>query len=309
MMADYVIIGSGSAGSALAYRLGEAGMKVVVIEEGGTDAGPFINMPAALSYPMNMRRYDWGFQTEPEPHLGGPPSGHAARPGDRAGPAASTAWSMCAAMPAILTPGRRWARRAGPMPMCCPISSGWKTGTAMRADATWRGTDGPLHVTRGPRQNPLFDAFIEAGRQAGYPVTRDYNGQQQEGFGPFEATIWQGNRWSAASAYLKPALKGGNVQLYTAYARRVVIENGRAVGVEVERGGQIEVIGARREVIVAASSINTPKILMLSGIGAAAQLAEHGIAVVADRPGVGANLQDHPELYLQFAGKPADNPV
>ncbi len=304
MTPDYVIIGSGSAGSAMAYRLGQAGMKVVVIEEGGTDAGPFINMPAALSYPMNMKRYDWGFQTEPEPFLGGrrlaTPRGRVmggsssingmvyvrghARDYDAWEGMGAQGWAYADVLP-YFKRMENWHGDAGPL----------------GGDATWRGTDGPLHVTRGPRENPLFDAFIEAGRQAGYPVTRDYNGHAQEGFGPFEATIWQGNRWSVASAYLRPAIKGGNVQLYNAYARRVVIENGCAVGVEVSRGGKIEVIRVKREVIVAASSINSPKILMLSGIGQAAHLKEHGIEVVADRPGVGANLQDHPELYLQFA--------
>ena len=298
--ADYVIIGSGSAGSAIAYRLGQAGMKVVVIEEGGTDAGPLIQMPAALSYPMNMKRYDWGFQTEPEPHLngrrlatprgkviGGSSSingmvyvrGHA-RDYDTWDAMGAQGWSYADVLP-YFKRMENWHGDEG--------------------DATWRGHDGPLHVTRGPRDNPLFDAFIEAGRQAGYPVTRDYNGQAQEGFGPFEATIWKGQRWSAANAYLKPALKGGNVQVYNAFARRVVTQNGRATGVEVSRGTEVQVIAARREVIVSASSINSPKIMMLSGIGAASQLKAHGIAVVADRPGVGANLQDHPELYLQFA--------
>lgn len=298
--ADYVIIGSGSAGSTIAYRLGQAGMKVVVIEEGGTDAGPLIQMPAALSYPMNMKRYDWGFQTEPEPHLngrrlatprgkviGGSSSingmvyvrGHA-RDYDTWDAMGAQGWSYADVLP-YFKRMENWHGDEG--------------------DATWRGHDGPLHVTRGPRDNPLFDAFIEAGRQAGYPVTRDYNGQAQEGFGPFEATIWKGQRWSAANAYLKPAIKGGNVQVYNAFARRVVIENGRATGVEVSRGTEVQVIAARREVIVSASSINSPKILLLSGIGDAAALRAQGIEVVADRPGVGANLQDHPELYLQFA--------
>ena len=298
--ADYVIIGSGSAGSAIAYRLGQAGHSVVVIEEGGSDAGPFIQMPAALSYPMNMKRYDWGFQTEPEPHLGGrrlaTPRGKViggsssingmvyvrghARDYDIWDEMGAQGWSYADVLP-YFKRMENWHGDEG--------------------DATWRGTDGPLHVTRGPRDNPLFDAFIEAGRQAGYPVTRDYNGERQEGFGPFEATIWKGQRWSAANAYLKPAIKAGNVQVYNAYARRVVIEGGRAVGVEVSRGAEVQVIAARREVIVSASSINSPKILMLSGIGDAAALKAHGIDVVADRPGVGANLQDHPELYLQFA--------
>ena len=308
MTADYVIIGSGSAGAALAARLGEAGMKVVVIEEGGSDAGPFIQMPAALSYPMNMRRYDWGFQTEPEPHLGGrrlaTPRGRViggsssingmvyvrghARDFDTWEAMGAQGWAYADVLP-YFKRMENWHGAEG------------DTGGAMGGDAAWRGSDGPLHITRGPRSNPLFDAFIEAGRQAGYPVTRDYNGQSQEGFGPMEATIWRGRRWSVASAYLKPALKGGNVQVCHGFARKVVIEGGRAVGVEVARGGAVQVIRARREVIISASSINTPKILMLSGIGAAGHLAEHGIAVVADRPGVGANLQDHPELYLQFA--------
>ena len=300
MTPDYVIIGSGSAGSAMAYRLGAAGKSVVVIEEGGTDAGPFINMPAALSYPMNMKRYDWGFQTEPEPHLGGR---RLATPRGRVigGSSSINGMVYVRGHARDFDTWEEMGAQGWAYADVLPYFKRMETWHGDEGDATWRGTSGPMHVTRGPRDNPLFDAFIEAGRQAGYPVTRDYNGQQQEGFGPFEATIWQGKRWSVASAYLKPAIKGGNVQLYHAYARRVVIEDGRAVGVEVQRGGALEVIRARREVIVSASSINSPKIMMLSGIGPAAHLAEHGIAVVADRPGVGANLQDHPELYLQFA--------
>jgi choline dehydrogenase len=161
--------------------------------------------------------------------------------------------------------------------------------------------DGPLHITRGPRDNPLFDAFIAAGQQAGYPVTVDYNGRQQEGFGPMEATIWKGRRWSAANAYLRPAMARGKVRVIRALARRVVFDGTRATGIEVLRGGTVEVIRARREVVLAASSINTPKLLMLSGIGPGAHLADHGIAVRADRPGVGANLQDHLEVYVQYA--------
>lgn len=303
MTADYVIIGSGSAGSALAARLAEAGKSVVVIEEGGSDAGPFIQMPAALSYPMNMKIYDWGFQSEPEPHLGGrrlaTPRGRViggsssingmvyvrghARDYDTWDEMGAQGWSYADVLP--------YFQRM----------ENWHGGAdATGADSAFRGHSGPLHITRGPRQNPLFNAFIEAGRQAGYPVTPDYNGQAQEGFGAMEATIWKGQRWSAANAYLKPAIKAGKVRLLRAYARRVVIENGRATGVEVERGGKIEVIPAAAEVIVAASSINSPKILMLSGIGPAAHLAEHGIPLVADRPGVGANLQDHLEIYMQF---------
>lgn len=167
------------------------------------------------------------------------------------------------------------------------------------ADSSWRGTDGPLHVTRGARENPLFDAFIKAGEEAGYPVTEDYNGHQQEGFGAMEATIWKGGRWSAAQAYLRPALATGRVQLVRGEAARVAFDAGnRATGVVLTDG---RILSARAEVVLAASSINTPKLLMLSGIGPAAHLADHGIAVRAERAGVGRNLQDHLELYLQYA--------
>ena len=303
MEADYVIVGAGSAGSAAAYRLSEAGASVIVIEYGGSDAGPFIRMPGALSYPMNMAMYDWGFASEPEPHLGGrvlaTPRGKViggsssingmvyvrghARDFDNWAQSGARGWSFADVLP--------YYRR-----LECWHGNG-------EADANWRGTDGPLHVTRGRRENPLFGAFVTAGREAGYHGTDDYNGEKQEGFGAMEATIWRGRRWSAAAAYLKPALRRDNCTLRRGLARRVVFEHGRACGVEIARGRRIETVRARREVILAASSINTPKLLMLSGIGPGAHLAEHGIAVRADRPGVGANLQDHLELYLQYAAK------
>lgn len=304
MNADYVIVGAGSAGCAMAYRLSEAGKSVLVIEHGGTDAGPFIQMPGALSYPMNMPRYDWGYKSEPEPQLnnrelvtprgkviGGSSSingmvyvrGHA---GDYKYWSESGAhgWDFADVLP-YFKRMETWNDRGH------------------GGDSDWRGSDGPLHVTRGPRDNPLHDAFVAAGEQAGYPVTQDYNGEQQEGFGPMEMTVYKGQRWSAANAYLKPALRRDNCDLIRAFARKVVIENGRAVGVEVERGGKIEVISANAEVILAASSINSPNLLMLSGIGPAGHLAEHGIDVIVDRPGVGKNLQDHLEFYFQFAAK------
>lgn len=307
MEADFVIVGAGSAGCAMAYRLSAAGASVLVIEHGGTDRGPFIQMPAALSYPMNMPLYDWGYQSEPEPHLGGrrlaTPRGKViggsssingmvyvrghARDFDAWAGLGADGWSYADVLP--------YFRRM----------ENWHDG-GHGGDAAWRGQDGPLHVTRGPRTNPLHHAFVEAGRQAGYEVTADYNGEKQEGFGPMEQTIWKGRRWSAANAYLRPALKRRNCDLIRAFARRVVTEDRRATGVEVEHGGRIRVIRARREVILAASSINSPKLLLLSGIGPAAELAAHGIPLVADRPGVGKNLQDHLELYLQMA---ASQPV
>lgn len=298
MEADFVIVGSGSAGSAMAYRLGEDGTtSVLVLEFGGSDIGPFIQMPAALSYPMNMTRYDWGFRTEPEPHLGGrvlaTPRGKVlggsssingmvyvrghARDFDHWAESGAAGWSYADVLP--------YFKRM----------ESWHGG-----HSAVRGTDGPLHVTRGPRRNPLYHTFVEAGAQAGFELTYDYNGQKQEGFGAMEQTVWRGRRWSAANAYLRPAMRRGNVKVHQCFAERVIIEDGRATGVEVSRGGVKEIVRARREVIVAASSINTPKILMLSGIGPAGHLAEHGVPLVADRPGVGANLQDHLELYIQM---------
>ncbi|PTE09431.1 choline dehydrogenase [Mesorhizobium helmanticense] len=295
--ADFVIIGSGSAGSAMAYRLSEDGKhSVIVIEFGGSDIGPLIQMPSALSIPLNMSLYDWGFASEPEPHLGGrvlaTPRGKViggsssingmvyvrghARDFDHWAEEGATGWGFADVLP--------YFKRM-------EDSEGGEDG--------WRGKSGPLHVQRGSRTNPLYGAFVEAGRQAGFELTDDYNGAKQEGFGPMEQTIHGGRRWSAASAYLKPALRRKNVNLVKGFARRVIIENQRATGVEIEARGQVQIVKARREVIIAASSINSPKILMLSGIGPAAHLRENGIQVVADRPGVGRNLQDHMELYIQ----------
>ena len=301
MEADDVIVGAGSAGCALAYRLAEAGRQVIVVEYGGSDAGPFIGMPGALSYPMNMRRYDWGFRTEPEPHLGGRilacPRGKVIggsssingmvyvrghpKDFDHWAEAGASGWSFADVLP--------YFRRM----------EDWHPG-ADGGDPSWRGQGGPLKVTRGARTNPLTRAFVEAGIAAGYGATADYNGERQEGFGPKDATIWQGRRYSAATAYLRPALRTGRVRIVRALARRVVIDGGRATGVEVTRGGRTLTIRARGEVILAASAINSPKLLMLSGIGPAEDLRRHGIEVVADRPGVGANLQDHLELYVQM---------
>ncbi|MEC3860369.1 choline dehydrogenase [Mesobacterium sp. TK19101] len=293
MQADYVIVGAGSAGCAMAYRLSEAGKSVIVIEYGGTDAGPFIQMPGALSYPMNMARYDWGYWSEPEPHMGGRrmacPRGKViggsssingmvyvrghARDFDHWRDQGSDGWGYADVLP--------YFRRM----------ETWDGQTA----SDWRGTDGPLHVRQARAENPLVQAFIKAGEQAGYGVTEDYNGQRQEGFGRFDMTVHKGRRWSAANAYLRPALRNG-VQLVRGLAQHVVFEDGRAVGVELAD----QVVRATQEVIIAASSINSPKLLMLSGIGPAAHLRDHGIEVRADRPGVGANLQDHLELYVQM---------
>ncbi len=300
---DYVIVGSGSSGSVLASRLSEDGRhNVWVLEYGGTDAGPLIQMPGALSFPMRMRRYDWGYQTEPEPNLnnrrlaaprgkvvGGSSSingmvyvrGHQ-RDFDYWSQAGARGWSSADVLP--------YFRR----------QECWHSG-GHGGDSSRRGNSGPLHVQRGSRDNPLFKAFEEAGAQAGFPVTEDYNGAKQEGFGPMDQTVWKGQRWSAANAYLKPALRRRNTRLVHCLARRIIIEDGRAAGVEIERRGHVQIIRVRREVIVSASAFNSPKLLMLSGIGPARHLREMGIRMIADRPGVGANLQDHLEVLVQHS--------
>ncbi|PYG27760.1 choline dehydrogenase [Pelagimonas varians] len=301
MKADYVVVGAGSAGCAMAFRLAEAGKSVIVIEHGGSDWGPFINMPGALSYPMSMKTYDWGFESAPEPHLDG--RRLACPRGKVIGGSSSINGMIYVRGHALdFDTWREMGASGWGYADVLPYykrQEDWHSG-GHGGDASWRGQGGPLHVTRGKRDNPLVPAFVEAGRQAGYPVTDDYNGHQQEGFGPFDMTVWKGARWSAAKAYLRPAEKLG-AQVVRGLARKVVIRDGRAVGVEVRRQGQIEEIEANCEVIIASSAINSPKLLMHSGIGPAAQLTEHGIQVVADRPGVGQNLQDHLELYIQQA--------
>ncbi|MEJ8572506.1 choline dehydrogenase [Microbaculum marinum] len=300
--ADFVIVGAGSAGCALAWRLSEdPANSVIVLEKGGTDFGPLIQMPAAFSIPMNLNRYDWGYRTEPEPHLGGR---RLAVPRGKVIGGSSSINGMVYVRGHALDfdtweemGARGWGyRHVLPYFKRMETSHGGEPG--------WRGTDGPLHVTRGTLRNPLYGAFVEAGVQAGYPRTADYNGRAQEGFGAMEMTVWRGKRWSAANAYLRPALKRGNVRLVTGVdVERVAFEGARAVGVETVRGGRRQTVRARREVILAASSINSPKLLMLSGIGPAEDLRSLGIEVRADRPGVGANLQDHLEVYVQYASR------
>ena len=300
--ADFVIVGSGSAGSALAARLSQSGEhSVIVIEHGGSDKSLWVRMPAALSYPMNMPRFDWGFQTEPEPHLG---NRQLACPRGKVLGGSSSINGMVYVRGHALdydgweSAGAKGWSYAHVLPYFRRMEGVHRDDlTAEQQD--WRGSEGPLRVTRGENNNPLFDAFLEAGRQAGFPLTPDYNGEQQEGFTLGERTIWQGKRFSAADAYLKPALSRDNLSLLRALATRVILRGGRAVGIEVERNGKSETILAHREVILAASAINSPKLLMLSGIGPKEILDAHNIAPVALRPGVGKNLQDHLEVYVQ----------
>ncbi|MDA7598466.1 choline dehydrogenase [Alphaproteobacteria bacterium] len=297
---DYIIIGSGSAGSAMAYRLGEDGCaKILVLEFGGSDFGPLVQMPAALSYPMNMPRYDWGYRAEPEESLGGR---------SLACPRGKVIGGSSSINGMIYVRGNvgdytHWEESG---------ARGWGYNDVLPyfkrmeqshgGEAPWRGTDGPLHITRGPRDNPLHDAFVEATVAAGYTPTPDYNGHRQEGFGPADMTVWKGRRWSSANAYLRPALKRGNVKLEKgALVDRILFEGKRAIGVSYMRGGVPQQAFANAEIILAAGAINSPQILQRSGIGPAAVLAKAGVETLVDRAGVGENLQDHLEVYFQIA--------
>ena len=304
MNTDYVIVGAGSAGCAIAFRLTEAGHKVTILEFGGHDRSPLIQMPAALSYPMNMERYDWGYWSEPEPHLGGRKlacprgkviggsssingmvyvRGHA-KDFDTWAEMGASGWSYSDILP--------YYRRLENVDYIDPEEV-----------ENLRGVNGPLNITKGKRMNPLTLAFEKAGAQAGYQSTPDYNGKQQEGFGPMDQTIKNGLRWSSAKAYLKPAIQSGKCQVIRGLATKIIIENSQATGVEYTQGNKKSVLSASKEVIISASAINSPKLLLLSGIGPAAELKSKGITVVANRPGVGKNLQDHLELYIQMASK------
>ena len=304
MNTDYVIVGAGSAGCAIAFRLTEAGHKVTILEFGGHDRSPLIQMPAALSYPMNMERYDWGYWSEPEPHLAGR---KLACPRGKVIGGSSSINGM------VYVRGHAkdfdtWAEMG---------ASGWSYSDILpyyrrleKLDyagseevENLRGVNGPLNITKGKRMNPLTLAFEKAGAQAGYQSTPDYNGKQQEGFGPMDQTIKNGLRWSSAKAYLKPAIQSGKCQVIRGLASKIIIENSQATGVEYTQGNKKSVLSASKEVIISASAINSPKLLLLSGIGPAAELKSKGITVVANRPGVGKNLQDHLELYIQMASK------
>jgi len=299
--ADYIIVGAGSAGCVLADRLSADGKHtVVLLEFGGSDRSIFIQMPAALAYPMNTKRWNWGYESEPEPHLNGRrlncPRGK--------GLGGSSSINGLVYVRGNALDFERWKEDEG--------ATGWGYADVLpyfkRAEGrdeggnAYRGGDGPLSTSYGPLDNPLHQAWLDAAQQAGYSLTEDYNGYAQEGFGRMDMTVRNGTRCSAAKAYLYEARKRPNLHVIEhALATRILFEGTRAVGMEYEQAGKLHQLRVAREVILSGGPINSVQLLKLSGIGPAEELQSHGITVRADRPGVGANLQDHLEFYFQMA--------
>ncbi len=302
---DFVIVGGGSAGSALANRLSaDPGNRVLVLEAGRPDYpfDVFIHMPAALTFPIGSRFYDWKYQSEPEPFMNGRRVYHA-RGKVLGGSSSINGMIFQRGNPLDY---ERWAADAGMASWdyahCLPYFKRMETCLAAAADDPFRGHDGPLILERGPATGPLFRAFFRATQEAGYQLTDDVNGYRQEGFAPFDRNIRKGRRMSAARAYLHPIMNRPNLEVRTgALATRVVFDGRRAIGVEVALGGGRSELIRGGQIVLCGGAFNTPQLLQLSGVGAADELGALGIPVVQDLPGVGQHLQDHLEVYIQHS--------
>jgi choline dehydrogenase len=297
---DYIIVGAGSAGCVLANRLSaDPAIRVLVLEAGPRDRTWKIHMPAALTYNLCDDKYNWSYETEPQPHMDGRrmywPRGRVL--------GGSSSLNAMVYVRGHALDYDRWAGNGLPEWSYAHILPYFKRAETRESGGdAYRGGSGPLHVSTGSQRNPLFEAFIAAGQQAGYPFTADMNGFQQEGFGKMDMTIHRGRRWSAAMAYLRPAMARPNLTVEVeALCTRILFSGTKAVGIEYRRKGRLHRVHAEREVILSGGAINSPQLLMLSGVGPAGELRRHGIGVVADLPGVGENLQDHLELYVQYA--------
>jgi len=297
---DFIIVGAGSAGCVLANRLSaNPAHRVLLLEAGGRDLNPLFRLPMLMGKLFHSGIYNWHYHTEPEPHLN-----------DRSlyWPRGKVLGGTSTINGMIYVRGNRhdydgWAQ-AG--------NAGWtydevlpaflRSETHVQRKNAYHSQDGELTVCRARGWNPLLDVFCSAGAQAGYPLNDDFNGENQEGFGRYDFTITKGKRCSAAYAFLKPAIHRPNLTVVThAHTRRILIAHNRAVGVEYDRKGNVEKAFAAREVILSAGVVNSPQILMLSGVGAAEELAKHGLAVLHDLPGVGKNLQDHVDCVMAYA--------
>ncbi len=297
---DYIIVGAGSAGCVLADRLSADGKHtVLLVENGGSDKSIFIQMPTALSIPMNNPKYIWDYKSEPEPQLNNRRI-TTARGRVLGGSSSINGLVYVRGNPLDFN---RWESEG---------AEGWgyrhvlpyfkRAETRNEGGDDYRGSDGPLHTRYGNLKNPLHQAWLDAATQAGYPSTSDINGYSQEGFGRMDMTVYNGKRWSTANAYLKPALKRKNLKVLTnTLVTKVFFEARRATGIKCVLGGIEHDVCANREVILCGGPINSPQLLKLSGVGPAAELAQHGIPLIHNLPGVGENLQDHLEFYFQVA--------
>ena len=300
---DYVIVGSGSAGSILGDRLSADGTKNVLVLEAGRSDYPwdlFIQMPAALMFPSGNKFYDWIYETDPEPYMNGRRVAHA-RGKVLGGSSSINGMIYQRGNPMDY---ERWGKDEGMenwdyahvLPYFKRLEN-----TVDSPNDKYRGQSGPITLTRGPAKNPLFRAFFEAAEQAGYPRTPDVNSYQQEGFGPFDRHIYNGRRVSASRAYLRPAMKRENLTVLTgAFVTGIVMDGNTATGIKYTKRGEEHIVPAG-EVILSGGAINTPQLLQLSGIGEKEHLQSLGIDPVVDLPGVGENLQDHLEAYIQYS--------